>query len=83
MKFRVGDICKIIGNSSNYLMNYEYVKIIQTLPNNYYDCEILYKVKDVNNLCRSNFTLSFTESDLELNNKNRFEKLLDKYNEKS
>lgn len=81
MKFRVGDICKIIGNSSNYLMNYEYVKIIQTLPNNYYDCEILYKVKDVNNLCRSNFTLSFTESDLEL--KNKFEKLLNKYNEKS
>ena len=77
MKFRVGDICKIIGNSSNYLMNYEYVKIIQTLPNNYYDCEILYNTK----LYRSNFTLSFTESDLEL--KNKFEKLLNKYNEKS
>lgn len=74
MKFKIGDVCKVIGNSKNYVGQYKKAKVIFINELNEYNCCIL--EDEDGEFFDKDFALFFREKDLKLE-KSNYDRLLD------
>lgn len=74
MKFKIGDVCKVVGNSNNYIGQYKKVKVMLIEELNEYSCLVL--EDEDGEFFDKDFILSFKEKDLKLE-KSNYDRLLD------